>query len=88
MNTHQRALPEELVLRELEQGTVHLDLWQQALASAMGDKALAKSTYIRLRTESIQSDIGKMMAKHIRSALAKDARRTPDFKSARDLSKK
>jgi len=88
MNTQKRALPEELALREIEQGTVRLDLWQQAISSAGGDKALARSTYIRLRTESIQGDIGYLMAKHIRSALAKDARRAPDFKSARDLSKK
>jgi hypothetical protein len=88
MNSPQRALPEELALREIEQGTVRLDLWERALSTSQGNKSLAKTTYIRMRTESIQADLGKMLAKHVRSALAKDANRPADFKSARDLGKK
>jgi hypothetical protein len=79
------TLPEQLAWREIQQGTYHADLWEKALAESQGDKALARAAYIRLRTTTIQGDLGRLMAKHIRAAVAEDLKRPADFKSVKDL---
>jgi hypothetical protein len=85
MNDKALSLPEQLAWREIQQGTYHADLWQKALAEARGNQVLAREAYIRLRTASIQGGIGQLMARQIRSAVAEDDKRPPDFKSHRDL---
>jgi hypothetical protein len=85
MNPDASKITEDMAWREIRQGTYRVDVWEQALAESKGDAALAREAYIRLRTQTIRTDMGKMLARHIRTALAEDERRPPDFKSARDL---
>jgi hypothetical protein len=85
MNPDASKITEDMAWREIRQGTYRVDVWEQALAESKGDAALAREADIRLRTQTIRTDMGKMLARHIRTALAEDERRPPDFKSARDL---
>ena len=81
-------ITEEMAWQEIRQGTYRVDLWEQALAQSSHDVALAREAYIRLRTQSLRHDVGRFLAGHIRQALAQDAPRRVDVKSARDLKRK
>ena len=81
-------ISEDMAWREIRQGTYRVDVWERALAESKGDTALAKEAYIRLRTQTIRTDMGRMLAQHIRAALAEDEQRPADFKSARDLGRR
>lgn len=88
MATHPSTITDEMAWQEIRQGTYRVDLWEQALMQSHGDASLAREAYIRLRTQTLRHDVGRLLAGHIRQALADDAPRRTDFKSARDLPRK
>jgi hypothetical protein len=88
MNPDASNISEDMAWREIRQGTYRVDIWEQALAEAQGDPIQAREAYIRLRTQTLRTDMGRMLAQHIRAALSEDERRPPDFKSARDLGRR
>ena len=88
MNSDPSKITEDMAWQEIRQGTYRVDLWEQALRHSSHDTAMARETYIRLRTQTLRQDVGRLLAGHIRQALADDAPRRADFKSARDLGRK
>lgn len=80
-----------MVLRELEQGVRHDALWLQALSQAKLDPVQARSAYITLRCEALQSDVKGLLVKQIRGAIASDGsnknKGLADFLSQKDLAK-
>jgi hypothetical protein len=78
---------ERLALREIEQGTVHVELWAQALKQANGQADLAKSHYMRLRAAALSKEAPALLLKQIRKGLAEDAKLPADYVSASDLKK-
>jgi hypothetical protein len=88
MNADTAPVTEEMAWREIRQGTYRVDIWERAVAQSQGDPVHAREAYIQLRTQAIRHDVGRLLAKHIRSALAQESPRPPDFTSARDLGRK
>ncbi len=88
MTTDPTRITEEMAWQEIRQGTYRVDLWEQALSQSQGDAVTARGAYIRLRTQTLRQDVGRLLAGHIRQALAADTPRRADFKSARDLGRK
>jgi hypothetical protein len=78
---------ERLALREIEQGTVHVELWAQALIKAKGQTELAKSHYMQLRAAALSKEAPALLLKQIRSGIAKDNEPLADYFSAKDLKK-
>lgn len=85
MSTEPFTLTEEMARRAIRQGKYRVDLWEQALGQSAGDTSLARAAYVRLRTQVLRHDVGCLLAGPIRQALASDAPRRMDVKSARDL---
>jgi len=85
MSADAPLISEDMAWREIRQGTYRVDIWERALAQSDGDSLRAREAYIQLRTQSIRHDMGRVLAQHIRSALAENKPRVPDFKSAQDL---
>jgi hypothetical protein len=88
VSTDPSPITEAMAWQEIRQGTYRIDLWEQALGQSHGDAATAREAYIRLRTQALRHDVGRLLAGHIRQALATDAPRRADFKSVRDLGQK
>lgn len=78
---------ERLALREIEQGTVHVELWAQALKKANGQADLAKAHYMQLRAAALSREAPALLLKQIRKGLADDAKLPADYVSASDLKK-
>ena len=80
-----------MVLRELEAGVRHDALWLQALSAEKLDQAKARTLYISLRCQALQSDIKGVLVRQIRGAVALDDlaknKVLADFLSQKDLSK-
>ena len=81
------SFAEKLAWLEIEQGTVRVDLWAEALKSAQGDTALAKEHYMRLRSAALSKEAPALLLKQIRSGIAQDNKPPPDYFSAKDLKK-
>jgi hypothetical protein len=88
MSTDASKITEEMAWQEIRQGAYRVDLWEQALLQSQGDAAQAREAYIRLRTQTLRHDVGRLLAGHIRQALSQDQPRRADFKSACDLKRK
>jgi hypothetical protein len=88
MEAHPIKITEDMAWQEIRQGTYRVDLWEQALAQSQGVATRAREVYIQLRTQALRHDVGRLLAGHVRKALAADAPQRPDFKSARDLGRK
>jgi hypothetical protein len=88
MSPDASKITEEMAWQEIRQGTYRVDLWEQALLQSQGNATQAREAYIRLRTQTLRHDVGRLLAGHIRQALAQDQPRRADFKSARDLKRK
>lgn len=81
------SFSDKLAQREIEQGAVHLGLWAQALQKARGDQAVAKTLYMRLRSDALSKQAPALLLKQIRTGLAKDRQQAADYVSAKDLKK-
>ena len=88
MTSDPSKFTEDMAWQEIRQGTYRVDLWEQALAQSQGDATRAREVYIQLRTQTLRHDVGRLLAGHVRKALAADAPQRPDFTSARDLERK
>ena len=62
-----------MVLRELQDGLRQDGLWLQAMSESGMDPTKAKSRYIALRTEALQSDMKGRLIEQIRHAVAQDS---------------
>ncbi len=91
MENRSSDLVRAMVLRELEEGVRHDALWLQALSEEKLDHVKARSRYIVLRCQNLQSDVQVLLVKQIRGAIAGDAKvknkGLADFLSQRDISK-
>jgi hypothetical protein len=88
MSPDPSKITEDMAWQEIRQGTYRVDLWEQALSQSSNDASVAREIYIRLRTQTLRHDVGRLLAGHIRKALADGTPRRADFKSARDLERK
>ncbi len=81
------SFAEKLAQREIEQGTVHISLWAQALKAANGKTDLAKTHYMRLRADALSKDAPALLLQQIRTGIARDNKPAADYFSAKDLKK-